>query len=100
MASKRKVRTEAQKEEVEELDDSDLPQWVQEQSWGEWFKSVYASRIYALACFAFDVFLALELYAVLDSGIAWVVLPVLALCLALQVTIYLYLWGSSGRLRS
>ena len=101
MAKKRKVGAQEGKEEEASLkDDSDLPQWMREQSWGQWFITVYASRLYALVCFAFLAFLGLELYSVLGSENSWMVLPVLAFFVALQVTIYLFLWGSKGRLRS
>jgi hypothetical protein len=102
MAQKRKVDSGAQgpqqQAEKVEVDDSDLPLWMQEQSWSEWFKRVLASRLYVLACFAIDVFLGLDL-AVRFGNDAWIVLPIIALLVAVQATIYLYLWGSEGRLR-
>jgi hypothetical protein len=79
-------------------EESDLPLWMQEQSWSEWFKRVLASRLYVLACFAIDVFLGLDLADRFGND-AWIVLPIIALLIAVQATIYLYLWGSEGRLR-
>jgi hypothetical protein len=102
MALKRKVDTGGQgppqQEQAEEEEGSDLPLWLQEQSWSEWFKKVFASRLFALACLAIDIFLGLDLARRLGEN-SWAVLPVLALLIAGEVTIYLYLWGSKGRLR-
>jgi hypothetical protein len=99
MAKKRRVESKDQEPQLEEELGSDLPLWMQEQSWSDWMKKVFASRFYALACFAFDVFFGLGLANALGSEISWVVLPVIAFFVALQVAIYLYLWGSEGKLR-
>jgi hypothetical protein len=102
MAQKRKVDSGAQgpqqQEEEVKVDDGDLPLWMQEQSWSEWFKKVLASRLYVLACFAIDVFLGLDLADRFGDD-AWIALPIIALLIAVQATIYLYLWGSEGKLR-
>jgi hypothetical protein len=97
MAKKRRVESEA-RPPIEEQELSDLPLWMQEQSWSDWFKRVLASRLFALGSLAFDVFLGLELVRDLNSEIEWVVLPIIAFFIALQVTIYLFLWGAKGRL--
>jgi hypothetical protein len=102
MAQKRKVdsgaRAPQQQEEGIEVDDGHLPLWMQEQSWSEWFRRVLASRLFILACFAIDVFLGLDLAGRFGND-AWIALPIIALLIAVEATIYLYLWGSEGRLR-
>ena len=99
MAKKRKVEGgEAPQQVEEEAKDGDLPLWMQEQSWQDWFRRVFASRLFALACFAFDVFFGLELARQLSSEWSWTVLPVIAFFIAAQVAIYLHLWGKKGRL--
>ncbi len=101
MAQKRKVDTGTQappqQTEKAEPSDSGLPRWLQEQSWSQWLRGPFARSFFVLFCFAFDVFLGLEL-ADLLGDYAWAALLVLALIIAVEATAFLYLWGSEGKM--
>ncbi len=98
MAKKRRVETKPEGSKQEEPSEDELPLRFQDLSWPDWFRMVLSSRLYALACVAFDVFFGLELARALGNELSWVALPVVAFLSAVEVTVYLYLWGSEGKL--
>jgi hypothetical protein len=100
MATKRKITVKVPPPDESEDADERLRPFAmrRDRGWKDWFLRDYLRYWYFVGCLTVDVFVALEVWMIVDVGLSTSVPIIVLMVLALAEFLgYLALWGKGGR---